>query len=583
MLIDEPVSEKLDVTLRKKMASDSISMPDHYLVMMKSLLANARADYGCLLLVSGAELQPIAVGYAFEDSIVARLLKDNTTLDIPWPRKVVCRAARSREKIVLPLPDADLPYGGDAYFADDDGRTSICLPIASEQRFLGLVYLERKINATRFQTHEQFCIELLVRQVADYIQLNASLMAEKNLLRTIIDAIPDLVFVKDLNSRFVVANAAIVQAFNLTSAEQLIGKSDFDFYPAETLMHIYADEQAIMQSGTAHLDHHELNIHLGGSRWFSTTKVPVRNEGNAVIGLVGCCREITRHKLHELDLEQRNHELAALNEKLSQATEQLIRAEKLAALGSLVAGIAHELNTPIGIGLTVASTLFDQTQALLRDVAQGELRKSSLDSFLTSAQKGTELLVTALSNAGELVSNFKQVAVDQTSSKRRSFALRQVLEEIVSTLSPIVNATPFTLTLDLEDGLELDSFPGPLGQVINNLVANAVTHGFDGRENGVMHLCAKKLGSDSVELSFEDNGVGIPKKSLSRVFDPFYTTRLGKGGSGLGMNIVYNIVTGVLGGTIHLESTPGAGTRVIIKIPMSAPTMHTSEEQNQSA
>lgn len=572
------------MTQRQQLESDCLSIPDHYLDMTRSLLANAEADYGCFFLFNGKDIQPTTVGYSLEGKIAARLLKDNPKLIVRWPRSAVSKADKSRSTVILPLTDAVSPYGGDEYFYPEEEKSCICLPLVSKSSYFGVVYLERATGGRRFEADELLHIELLVKQVADYLQLNASLLAERNLLRTIIDAIPDLVFVKDIDSRFVVANAAIVEAFKLNSAEELIGKSDFDFYPAEQLMHIYADEQTIMQSGVAHLDHHEQNIsHFESPRWFSTTKVPVRNEENVVVGLVGCCREITQHKLHELDLERRNNELADLNARLTHAKEQLMRSEKMAALGSLVAGVAHELNTPIGIGLTVASTLLDQTQALLKDVSQGELRKSTLQNYLNSAEKGTELLLTALSNASELVSNFKQVAVDQTSSNRRSFLLKQVLEEIVSTLAPIINATPFNLELDLEEGIELDSFPGPLGQVINNLVANAISHGFDGRQCGTMRLVARRLDVDSVEIRFEDDGVGIPRKNLARVFDPFFTTRLGKGGSGLGMNIVYNIVTDVLGGAINLDSSPGTGTRVIIKIPLNAPMLPVAHDSKYAS
>lgn len=559
---------------RQAMGGRTLSAPEHYLTMTRSLLANSNADYGCLFLSSGTGLRPTAVGYAHHGRIAARLLKDSLPSYVRWPKTAVSKADQSRAAVVFARGNVGSPYDGDEYFSATDTKSCICVPLVSKNAYFGIVYLERARDARGFETTEQQCIEFLVRQVADYLQLNASLMAERNLLRTVIDAIPDLVFVKDTDSRFVVANAAMVEAFGLTSADQLIGKSDFDFYPAEKLMHIYADEQNIMQSGVAHLDHHEQNIsHFESPRWFSTTKVPVRNESNVVVGLVGCCREITQHKLHELDLERRNDELAVLNAKLTHAQEQLIRAEKMAALGSLVAGVAHELNTPIGIGLTVASTLLDQTRALLTDVSAGGLRKSTLEQYLGSAERGTELLLTALSNAGELVSNFKQVAVDQSSSKRRKFALRQVLEEILSTLSPIINATPFVLELALEEELALDSFPGPMGQVINNLVSNAMVHGLEGRPRGTMRLSARGLDAEHLEIRFEDDGVGIPEKNLTRVFDPFFTTRLGKGGSGLGLNIVYNIVTGVLGGSIHVDSLPGAGTRVTIKMPFVAPTL----------
>lgn len=394
------------------------------------------------------------------------------------------------------------------------------------------------------------------------------------MLRAMVDAIPDLVFVKDTQGRFVVANMAVAQSFGLASPAELIGKSDFDFFPAETVMHIHEDEQAIVRSGQPHLDHPEPNNVLGGKpRWFSTSKIPMFDAGGRVTGLVGCCREITAHRLYELDLERRNTELASLNAALSEAQKQLVRSEKMAALGSLVAGIAHELNTPIGIGVTVASTLHDQTRDMLKEVAQGGLKRSVLDHYLSGAAKGTDLLLHALTSASNLVVSFKQVAVDQASSQRRCFDLRHALEDIVAMLGPLYKKMPFTLSLDLANGIVLDSYPGPLGQVVNNLISNALMHAFGGRHSGNMHLSTVLLDAQQVEIRFSDDGVGIPEKNLARVFDPFFTTRLGQGGSGLGMHIAYNIVIDILGGAIDLQSAVDCGTTAIMTLPLVAPAV----------
>ncbi|MBT9508123.1 PAS domain S-box protein [Rhodoferax sp.] len=278
-----------------------------------------------------------------------------------------------------------------------------------------------------------------------------------------------------------------------------------------------------------------------------------------------------RVRLRTLKLEQANGELAATLESLSRAQNELVRSEKMAALGSLVAGVAHELNTPIGNSVTVASTLHDQTRELLQDIAQGTLKRSRLDTYLNNAATGSDLLLRSLGVARDLVSSFKQVAVDQSSNQRRRFDLRHVMDDLVVTLGPMFKKTRFRLDLDLAPGIELNSYPGPLGQVVTNLISNALSHAFDGRDEGVMCISSRWIDTRHVELSFSDDGVGIPEKNLARVFDPFFTTRMGQGGSGLGMNIVYNIVTGVLGGDIQLASQVGKGTQVTIRLPLAAP------------
>jgi len=270
-------------------------------------------------------------------------------------------------------------------------------------------------------------------------------------------------------------------------------------------------------------------------------------------------------------LASANADLAEALDSLKMAQNELVRAEKLAALGSLVAGVAHELNTPIGNSVTVASTLQDKTRDFGLAVESGKLRRSTLEHYIEDARTASELLLRSLTQANDLVSSFKQVAVDQASAQRRRFDLRLVVEEVAATLAPMLKKTPFKLELELADNAVMDSFPGPIGQVVTNLVTNSLTHAFENRESGTMHLKTWRRGLHMVEMVFADDGVGIAEKDMKRVFDPFFTTKLGRGGSGLGLNIVYNLVTRVLGGRIQVASQPGSGTRFQISMPMKAP------------
>ncbi len=270
-------------------------------------------------------------------------------------------------------------------------------------------------------------------------------------------------------------------------------------------------------------------------------------------------------------LERANAELGEALESLKLAQNELVRAEKLAALGSLVAGVAHELNTPIGNSVTVASTLHDKTREFGKAVAAGQLKRSVLDGYLDDARTASDLLLRSLTQANDLVSSFKQVAVDQTSAQRRRFDLKLVAEEVSVTLAPMLRKTPFKLDLDLADNVIMDSFPGSIGQVITNLVTNAIAHAFENRDHGLMQLKARRSGLHRVEMTFTDDGAGIPESDMKRVFDPFFTTKLGRGGSGLGLHIVYNLVTRVLGGRIEATSRVGVGTRFQISLPMMAP------------
>jgi len=268
-------------------------------------------------------------------------------------------------------------------------------------------------------------------------------------------------------------------------------------------------------------------------------------------------------------LADANHELETALERLQRTHTELVQSEKLAALGSLVAGIAHELNTPIGNSLMVASTLRDIGKDFRQGMVAG-LKRSTLENFVTETESAADILVRNLVVAGELIASFKQVAVDQTSSQRRGFSLREVVREIVVTVQPTFRKTQYVIEEEIPEGIWLDSYPGPFGQVVTNLLNNTLLHAFDGRESGVVRLTAE---ADDAFVTFRctDDGVGISPAHLNKIFDPFFTTKLGKRGTGLGLNIVHNIVTGVLGGEISVDSEPDFGTSFTLRMPLHAP------------
>ncbi|MBI3285831.1 MAG: HAMP domain-containing protein [Burkholderiales bacterium] len=270
-------------------------------------------------------------------------------------------------------------------------------------------------------------------------------------------------------------------------------------------------------------------------------------------------------------LEAANSELTIVLENLQRAQRELLRTEKMAALGSLVAGVAHELNTPIGTSVTIASTLQHHTDDILQEMSQG-LRRSVLDEYLKNAKTGTDILLRNLSKASELVISFKQVAVDRTSANRRVFTLDEMLTEIIVTLGPTIRKTRHDVMHTVPPKILLDSYPGALGQVLTNLINNAFIHAFEGDFRGTVAISGRFQTPDTVEIVVADNGKGIPGANLGRIFDPFFTTRLGQGGSGLGLNIAYNLVTGVLGGNIMVDSEAGKGTSFKLILPC-APKM----------
>ena len=199
---------------------------------------------------------------------------------------------------------------------------------------------------------------------------------------------------------------------------------------------------------------------------------------------------------------------------------------------------------------------------------------------MAQMREGIAILMGSLRRSAELVASFKQVAADQTSAQRRVFALDQTLEEILMTLGPSIRKSGHRVVAQVPPGVHMDSYPGPLGQVLTNLINNALVHAFAERKDGVVNITATVLGGGRMEMQVRDNGCGIPPENQGRVFDPFFTTRLGQGGSGLGLNIVYNIITDVLGGTVRVQSVVGEGTCFVLLLPLSAPKETTPAHSN---
>jgi signal transduction histidine kinase len=255
----------------------------------------------------------------------------------------------------------------------------------------------------------------------------------------------------------------------------------------------------------------------------------------------------------------------------SETQRYLIETERLAALGGLVAGVAHEINSPVGMSLTVASTLAHRCAAFADQIASGPVRRSQLAEFAGRCRDASNLLVANLERAAELIRSFKQVAVDRSQADRRTFDLKLVTEQTVASVRPGLPKPRCTIDLEVPSDITLDSYPGAYGQVLTNLIFNAVAHAFAEGAGGNVRIKARRLGSEQVEITFSDDGSGIPQEVQRHVFDPFFTTRRAQGNTGLGLYIVHNLVTQQLGGRINLVSAPGKGTTIGMTIPLIAP------------
>ncbi len=288
-------------------------------------------------------------------------------------------------------------------------------------------------------------------------------------------------------------------------------------------------------------------------------EVPVFDEHNVVISVEGIGRDVTEQR-HNLEL-------------IKSAQEQLLVSDKMAALGNMVAGLSHEINTPLGIGVTAISHLDQLAINCLDAYGKGTLTKREFEEFIVSSRETSKLVQGNLNRATDLVQNFKEVASDQSSQQERIFNLGDYLRDIIQSLSPPFKNTGFRIECNCPDDLEVRIDPGALYQIFSNLVMNSLKHGFDGMLVGTINIEITR-DNQGVVIDYFDNGNGMSRNQVARIYEPFFTTKRGRGGTGLGMHIVYNNVTGTLGGTISCASKPGRGTRFTISLPLLAEVEH---------
>jgi len=314
------------------------------------------------------------------------------------------------------------------------------------------------------------------------------------------------------------------------------------------------------------------------------TLKPARNEEGRIIFLIAEGRDITSLLRSEEDLRRLNEELeqrvtdrtknleAAKAElevslkELHKTQEELILSEKLAALGGLVAGVAHEINTPLGVGVTAGSFLDEKIKTLESNFESGDLKRSDLEKFIKTGRESCTTILSNLTRAAELIKSFKQVAADQSSEIPRTFNLKTYIDEVLLSLRPKYKRTGHVIENHCPD-ISLFSYPGAFMQIVTNLLLNALTHAYEEGKYGHIRIGGRVRGN-TLTFTFDDDGRGIPPNAIDKIFEPFYTTIRGKGGTGLGLHIVFNTVTRTLGGTIHVESEVGGGTHFSINMPL---------------
>ena len=398
-------------------------------------------------------------------------------------------------------------------------------------------------------------------------------------LELLLENVPAAVASFDAQSRLRSCNQRYADLFAAHPTD-IIGKAIADYVPPLTLEQIMPFWDKAMAGEAQTYRRFNVDPKTSAVTWMDATVKP-DYEGNHIVGLYAMLTDVTDKVQSEAeirnlnsDLEQRvtrrTHELSQAMEKLHESREELVRSQAKATLAALVASVSHELGTPIGNSVLVASSLQDLARNLQNQLDTNQLKKSTLNDLNRTLNEGSGLLLHNLKRAEVLLKNFKQVSADQASEQRRPFDLAAMVGEVVSSMAPSLKTQPHRVIQEVAAGITMDSYPGPLGQVVINLINNAYMHAFEGRSDGVLRISSVVTGPE-VTLRFEDNGVGISEETLVHLFEPFFSTKIGYGGTGLGMSIVEKIVRETLGGAMQVASVVGQGTTMSITLPLVAP------------
>ena len=440
-----------------------------------------------------------------------------------------------------------------------------------------VLWLSDSATAARDESGKVARYEGTVRDITDQKRAEEAIAEGRRLLQQVIDTVPAVINVKDRQLRYVLMNRYMAGIFGIEPIDA-IGHTTSNLMSRYGAQKTDENDKRVLASGRGLGFYEEEYLDSRGElRQWLVNKMPLLDADGEIEHIVTVALDIGERKRGEQEMRKAKDAAEAALRNLRETQNSLIEAEKLAALGRLVAGVAHEVNNPVGISLTVASSLERKTAMFAAEVARGDLRRSSLNDYLESSRDASSQLVANLNRAAELIQSFKQVAADRNYSDQRAFDIADLTEQVVMSLRPGLRKHNLTLTLDCQPNLNMNSYPGPYGQVLTNLFLNSVAHAFPDGKPGLVDIKVRESGKDNVEIIFSDNGCGMSLDVRRRAFDPFFTTRRDQGGTGLGLHIVYSIVTNRLGGRLDLDSEPGSGTRVQIILPRVAPVEQAAE------
>ncbi|WP_456295529.1 PAS domain-containing sensor histidine kinase [Vibrio sp. AK197] len=425
-----------------------------------------------------------------------------------------------------------------------------------------------EVIITRMNLEGEVVVHANWRDISEKKDLELKLAEQKEIFETLFNESMDGLSIFD-GQKYTDCNKAFLSMFGFERKEQVIG-----LHPKDISPHFQADGTPSKDAAKALIMD---SLDKGSARFewvhkktdgteFWTEVIITKVTLNGVDSIYAVIRDISEKKSLELKLYHRNAELDQSNtnlehmlENLKQTQDKLVESEKMASLGSLVAGVAHEINTPVGVGLMGISQFIDEISAIRKRYQNGELDEALFESFLNSATELSDIVNKNLERTAQLIRGFKQIAVDQTSEEDRAINFKEYIDEVIFSLSSVTRKANAHIELDCANHYNVVANPGLISQVLTNLIVNSIYHGFSEKSDGRITIAVREQSDTRFTLTYQDDGKGINKENLPRIFDPFFTTNRVNGGTGLGLNVTYNIVTNALGGTIECRSIEGQG------------------------
>ncbi|TLP39170.1 ATP-binding protein [Arcobacter arenosus] len=448
---------------------------------------------------------------------------------------------------------------------------------------------ELSSNFEKMRNHILFEMEALLKSEKEIEGLNKNLQQlveertlelkeQKEVFETLFNDSKDgLSMLSFEDGKYIDCNKAFLEIFGLKDKSEIIGKSPYAFSPEYQKDGLTTKEalkevsKEFNKNGSARFEwiHKKPN-----NEEFWTEIILSKIVLDSQLVIYGTVRDISEKKdleeqLHyrNIDLQESNDELETIIENLRETQNKLIESEKLAGLGSLVAGVAHEISTPVGVGLTGSSHLEFLAENILNKYQSGEMSEEDLENYLKTSKELVSVINSNLNRTADIIRNFKQVAVDQTSEQKRLFKVKEYIRGLLISIDSLMQNKKIDINIDCDEDLEIISYPGFFAQIITNLVVNSLNHGFKNRNSGKIDFKIEKI-DNNLNFRYSDNGIGIKQENLLKIYEPFFTTNRQEGSSGLGLNIIYNLVTTNLKGSIDCQSELDKGVKFTIKIPL---------------